>query len=177
MNNTLLISEKLLKSVTLINDNIDGYLLQPAMVAAQEINLQNIIGTKLLNKLKQLVYDGEIYDNEDYQTLLDQYIVPFLCWDTLAEVQIPLNYKVVNSGIVQNSDERKTPVSLKDLNYIVEYYKEKSKFFSKRLTDYLTHNSSTYPEYRYYSCGQVNAKDSQYCNIYLGSDYYSYWGK
>jgi len=37
--NILLISEKMLKSVGLINDNVDTCYLQPSMVLAQEIGL------------------------------------------------------------------------------------------------------------------------------------------
>lgn len=176
--NILLISEKILKSVTLINDNIDGGLLQPALVASQEINLQNIIGTKLLNRLKELVRDGKIEEEEDYKLLLDEYIVPFLCWDTLSEIQIPLNYKFVNLGIVKNSDTNNATVELKDLQYLIDYYKKKSDFFSKRLTDFLC-STNKYPEYRNNSYGDVRSKDSEYCGIYLGNNYNSgnYWYK
>lgn len=142
------------------------------MVASQEINLQNIIGTNLLKKLKTLINTEEIQNNADYKELLDDYIVPFLCWDTLAEIQIPLNYKFHNLGVVKNSDTNNTTTDLKDLQYLVDYYKKKSDFFAKRLTDFLVNNSSKYPEYWNNSYGDVNAKETEYCGLYLGGEHY-----
>lgn len=170
MTTTLLISEKILKSVTLINDNIDGYLLQPAIVLAQEVDLQSIIGTRLLNALKSKVADSSISQptNAEYKLLLDDYVVPFLCWQTMAEMQVPLNYKLTNSGTIQNQDDKKTAVTMQDLNYIVDFYKSKADFFAKRIADYLCAHTQQLPEYRQGSTQDVLSRDAQYCNIYLG---------
>lgn len=147
--NILLISEKTLKSVGLINDNVDNCYLQPAQVLAQEIGLQEIIGTKLLNKIKNLVQTGEINneENANYKTLLDDYCTDFLIWQTTAELQIPISMKTANSGSVQNNDDHKNANIIENIQYMKEYYQDKARFFAKRLSDYLLVNANKYPEW------------------------------
>ena len=62
MKNVLLISEATLKKYTLINDNMDGVYILPAIQMAQDIDLDTAIGTKLCNKLKALVKSGDIVE-------------------------------------------------------------------------------------------------------------------
>ena len=51
MNNILLISEDLLESETIVNDNINSQSITPSILIAQEIGLQQVIGTKLYKKI------------------------------------------------------------------------------------------------------------------------------
>ena len=145
----LLISEERLKKDTLINDNVDEMYLYPAIQAAQETGLMPLIGSALYRKICGLVEEGEIADveNADYKYLLDNYIINFLEFKTMSELQIPLQYKMRNAGIVQNQDERFVSASMRDTQYLIEYYDNKAKFYANRMSRYLCHNSSKYPEY------------------------------
>ena len=69
MNNILLISEDLLKSETIVNDNINSQSITPSILIAQEIGLQQVIGTKLYKKILSLVDGDTINDvvNADYK--------------------------------------------------------------------------------------------------------------
>ena len=60
MNKVLLISEKTIKKYTLINDNIDGEYLLPAIQMSQDVDLDTTIGTKLNKKIQDLVLTNEI---------------------------------------------------------------------------------------------------------------------
>ena len=72
MSEALLINRADIMRLTGINGNIDLDKILPHVKTAQDIHLQTIIGTNLLDKLKQLVTDGELDDpaNEDYKTLV-----------------------------------------------------------------------------------------------------------
>lgn len=145
----LLLSEEYIKSYGIINDNTDGCYLQPAMVLAQEVGLQEIIGTKLLKKIKKLISTNDINIEEfaNYKELLEDYIIPYLLWETTSEIQMPISFKTANSGTVQNTDTNKYASSIEDVEYMKNYYKDKSRFFAKLLTDYLYHNSNTFKEW------------------------------
>ena len=56
----LLSSEKFVKSVTSVSDNIAGKYILPSLREAQEQGLKGILGDALLAKLKSLVADKEI---------------------------------------------------------------------------------------------------------------------
>lgn len=165
----LLINEALLKSEGFINDGTDGCYVLPSIVLAQEVGLQEIIGTKLLKKIKKLIKDGQMDDpaNENYKTLLVDYIKDYLIWATMSEIQIPVSLKTTNSGVIQNWDDKKNAVDLKSIEYLVNYYKDRARFFGKLLADYLCTNASKYPEYNGSTKDGIVGGTEDYCNIYF----------
>lgn len=172
-NNVLLISEKYLKTNSLINDNVDACYIVPAIQTAQELGLQPIIGTVLYNKLVELVASGDISDWADYKELLDTYILPYLTWRVLADIQVPLFGKVRNSGTVQSQDLQTQQLSIKDVQYIKNDYETKAVFYGNRLTDYLHANHSKYPEYcTIESCADMPSAGGgeTYSGIYMGKN-------
>lgn len=170
MSKCFLISEATLKKNSVVNNNVDGMYLLPAIEFAQDAGLQPIIGTKLYNKLMDLVEDGSITGATDYKLLLDEYITPYLINKVTADIQIPLAYKLRNQGVVQQTGENTYVPSLKDLQYVVQNYENKANFYSNRLSDYLKANRSKYPEYcSVDSCADMPSNKNAYnTGIYLG---------
>lgn len=169
MKNVLLISETTLKKYTLINDNLDGVYLLPAIQMAQNLDLDNAIGTKLCNKLKALVATGDISlpANSNYKTLLDEYVTPYLAWQTMTAVQVSINYKMTNSGVIKNEDEKKSSIDYATANSLRNQYQKYANAFLTKLKNHLLNNSSKYPEYL--QCVDYqHAEDGQLCSIYLG---------
>ena len=165
MNKVLLISEQTLKTYTLVNDNVDGKYILPAIQTAQDIDLETLIGKALLNKLCKLVETGDIVkvNNSDYKLLLDDYITPYLCWQVLSTIQIGLNYKFSNSGVISNDDDRKSRLDFKNNQLLQEQYKHYADSYAGKLKDYLCTNGAKYPEYNH-----SHAEDVEYCGLYLG---------
>jgi len=145
-----LISETTLKDLTLINDNVDAAFITPAIQKAQDMGLQPLIGSNLLNKVCTLVKDKTIDDpeNEAYKTLLDDFIIPYLCNKVMADIQIPLFAKLRNAGIVQSQDLQTQQLSREDVDYIKKDFEYSADFYGTRMTDYLCANASQYPEWR-----------------------------
>lgn len=170
MARVLLISEKTLKSNGVINNNVDGMYILPAIEYAQDAGLQPIIGTKLYNKLMDLVSDGSIQQETDYKSLLDEYVTPYLLNKVTADIQIPLNYKLRNQGVVQNQAENTIVPTMKDIQYVIQNYEYKAIFYGNRLSDYLMANKSKFPEYcKVDSSSDMHSNPNSYkTNIYLG---------
>ena len=170
MARVLLISEQTLKSNGVINNNVDGMYILPAIEYAQDAGLQPIIGTKLYNKLMDLVSDGSIQQETDYKVLLDEYVTPYLLNKVTADIQIPLNYKLRNQGVVQNQTENTIVPTMKDLQYVIQNYENKANFYSNRLSDYLKANRKKYPEYCSVdsSADMPSNKNAYNTGIYLG---------
>jgi hypothetical protein len=120
MARVLLISEATLKKNSVINNNVDGMYILPAIEYAQDAGLQPLLGTKLYNKLMDLVADGSIQTETDYKVLLDEYITPYLLNKVTADIQIPLTYKLRNQGVVQQTDANVYQPSMKDLQFYSE---------------------------------------------------------
>lgn len=170
MAKVLLISEKTLKENSIINNNVDSCYLLPAIEYAQDSGLQLLIGTKLYNKLMDLVQTGDIQTEQDYKLLLDDYVTPYLLNKVTADIQLPLAYKLRNQGLVQQTGENTYVPSLKDTQYIIQHYENQANFYGGRLSDYLKANRSKFPEYcSIDSCSDLRSDSGAYkTGIYLG---------
>ena len=169
MNKALLISETTLKKYTLINDNVDGKYISTAIQAAQDIDLTDLIGPALVAKLEQLVFDGTIKDdtNANYKTLLDTYITPYMSWQVMSAIQVALNYKMTNSGVIQNDDTNRSHLDYRSNQALMDQYERYSNSYATKLKAYLDHNSNLFPEYNKCINGITNEDNPTY-GIYLG---------
>lgn len=147
MARVFLISTATMKKNSVVNNNVDDMYLLPSIEIAQDEGLQSLIGTKLYNKLMDLVEDGSITGATEYKYLLDEYITPYLINKATADIIIPLSYKMRNQGVVQQTSEYTYSPSLKDTQYVIQNYENKANFYGNRLSDYLKANRKKFPEY------------------------------
>lgn len=133
--NVLLISEDYLKTESFLDDNVSGKYLLTAIKLAQDVELQSIIGTVLLESIQKKVLENQIdgYENKAYKKLLDEYIQPFLLYQVLSEIVIPISYKMSNFGVMQSSDEKDYAVDNKQINLVRTYYRDKANVYKERL--------------------------------------------
>ena len=169
--NVLLISEDKLKSYTSLNDNVFGKVIFPAIKTAQDIYLQEIIGTALMVKLQTLIKENQIGANENagYKTLLDDYISPYLIYQTLVGLVPEVANKIVNLGVVQNNDEHTTNTYQGERELVRGQYQTYADAYCKLLQKFLCSNKASYPEL----CDANQAvrptlDSSATCSIWLG---------
>lgn len=146
----LLISEQTLKNETILNDNVGAEYIMPAIETSQDIYLQQLIGTMLLDKLYNLIDTNTINNDENahYKTLIDDYITNYLKYKVLSEIVIPLAYKYRNAGIVQTTGDHYNNSPMKDAVLVQNHYELRANFYAQRLTQYLNANADLFPEYR-----------------------------
>lgn len=171
----LLSSEKFIKSVTNISDNVAGKFILPALREAQEINFRSIIGDCLLAKLKGLVAEGTF--NQDpvpidvaiYKDLLGraQY---YLAYQTIVEVCGKVTYKVGNFGVAKSSDENLQPVGPEELDQQKTYYQAKADAHCLQLQKWLVENRADFPELRDCDCSRMSANlySAATCGVWMG---------
>ena len=168
---TLLTSPDFVKSVTNISDNINGKVMQSAIREAQEIDLKEIIGAVMLNKLKQLVNDKTINDkaNENYLELLNecQY---FLSYTVVSKLCIITSYKIDNAGVVKTNDENIQNASEDEIFDMQNFYQRKADYFCSQLQAYILANLGILPEITEYQCMQIRSHLHSAANssIWLG---------
>lgn len=170
MGNVLLISEDFIKSNSVLDNNLSGKFLFPAILSAQDIELVQTIGQNLVDALKDMVEDGSIDDNDTYRILLDDYVQPFLLYEVLSKVVIPVSYKIANAGVVNVSDDKVENAEYKTIALLKEYYNNEANVYKQRLQHYLCHNRSMYPELNGCDCAVTKAQldSSSSCSIWLG---------
>ena len=149
-NRVFLISEDTLKSETIINDNTGSEYIKPAIETAQDIYLQQLIGSELLYKLYNLIENGKIEEdaNFHYKDLIDDYITNYLKYKVLSEITVPISYKYRNAGVVQANGDHYQQTTLRDAQLVANHYDLRANFYAERLSKHLCTNSDKFPEYK-----------------------------
>ncbi len=141
----LLINEELLKKYTPLTDAVDPNIIRPCIYVAQDMYLQNFLGTNLTNKLKDDVAHNTLTDQ--YATLLNDYVIKLLIWWVMVELYPSLLYKHDNGNLVSRQSEDTTPVTKGEMESLKEKARENARFYTKRMVDYLRFNTNLFPEY------------------------------
>lgn len=148
----LLCNEDTIKTYTNISDNTAGDYIAPAIYMAQQSDLEECLGTALVQKIQELIGTGEIElpDFEDYKILLDDYITNFLAYATIVRLIPIVSFKIGNMGAVRSEDDKVTGMSYSEVFNLKDYYKQQADFLQSRLQKYLIANYSKYPELNSY---------------------------
>lgn len=169
--NVFLISPNFIRTATNLSSNIQDKFLQSAIRESSDIDYQEIVGGNLYNKLKELIDTGEILnlDNIYYKELLDisKY---YLAYSVMSRICVISSVKIDNIGANQTSDDRVTPLSMKDVFTMENYYHNKADFYKKRVQQYLWNNRKNFIELDECSCNTLKANlySASHCNITLG---------
>lgn len=144
-NKILLISEDTLKKQSSLGTNLDGVYLYPSICLAQDLDLTNIIGPALVNKLCELVDTDAVV--EPYKTLLDQYVTPYLVWSVSVNLIPLINYKLQNAGTSVNNDTQRSTLDLNYSKTLQRQYENYADAYATKMKHYLMHNTDKFPEY------------------------------
>ena len=152
----LLTSETRLRELTGVSDNVASKYITAAIREAQDIRLQSVLGTRLLERLQELIRTNEINTDTTlahYRLLADkcQY---FLVYAACTELVRQVSYKVTNAGVVKTSDERVENATYSEVCAQAEYYDAKADFYCMELQRWLCHNAARFPEL---TCGCIAA--------------------
>lgn len=171
MTNILFTSEDYIKTNSNLSDNMFGKNLLPAMREAQDVYCQQIIGSTLYNKLIGLIDSGEIIENEFaiYKELLDDYVRPYLLYQTLVQLIPVINAKLVNFGTSQSNDEHLVNLSQGDVTVLTGHYQNMADFYCRRLQEFILQHNDVL-DVDICTCEGIvaNLKSSASCGIWLG---------
>ena len=172
-NDVLLISEDYIKSITNISDNLANDYLLPSIKLAQDVDLESTIGTQLLEKIQELIYNNDITNenNSMYKLLLDKYIQPYLAYCTIKHLVPTVAYKIVNQGVVRTDDEKSYNITSNEVDKTADYYYHLSNTYKKRLQLFLIANYSEFPEllnWKSIDDIRANLYSAAGCNLSLG---------
>lgn len=174
MANVLLVSEGKLKAFTNLNKNIDLDAIRAEISIAQDIHLQNILGTKFYDHLlSQVSLTGNSF-NSDELTLVNDFIAPFLIQVAYFEMIPHLHVRSMNVGLVAPAglEGGRQGVDMETMKYLRTIQKQRADFYKQRLQDYLItgKGQNLFPDYQTFSTrdGMIPDKADKYNSpIYL----------
>ena len=158
MAKALFITTKDIKRYSVLSGNVDPDKFIYMVEIAQDTEVQNYLGTKLLEKIQALIIAGTINDpaNADYKTLLETYVKPMTIYWALVCYMPFAAYTVANGGVYKHTSESSVTVDKDEVDYLVEKYRDIAQFYTNNFIDFMIYNQNTYPEYN------ANTQDDTY---------------
>lgn len=139
------ISEQRLKSITAVHDNVEPDDITPFVVQAQDIYVQDMLGTKFYNSLKDAVVGASLTTPET--TLIDDYLSPMIANYAIYLALPSLNFKIKNKAVLTPTSEESTSNGLEEIKYLRQSVLDTAQFYGQRTLEYLNDYSSDFPDY------------------------------
>lgn len=153
MATALFVTRDELVKFTALNGNIDTDNFVQWVKVAQDIHIQNYLGTKLFKKINDDIVAGTLSGN--YLMLLNTYIKPMLIHWSLVEYLPFAAYTISNKGVYKHSSENSENVDKSEVDFLVEKERSIAENYTRRFVDYMSFNQSLYPEFNQNKSGDV----------------------
>jgi hypothetical protein len=138
---------------TAMNGNVDTDKFIQFVKIAQDIHIQNYLGTKLYDKINDDIVDGTLAS--PYTTLLSKYIKPMVIHFAMVEYLPYSAYTIANKGVYKHNSENSTNVEKNEIDFLIEKERDVAQHYTNRFIDYMSFNQSLYPEYNLNSNGDM----------------------
>ena len=131
---------------TILNGNVDTDKFIQFIKIAQQMHIQNYLGTRLYDKIEQDIIDGNLSGN--YLTLVQDYVQPMLIHFAMVDYLPFASYEVKNGGLFKHRAETSDSVTKDEVDFLVQKHRNFADFYTRRFIDYMAFNSQTmFPEY------------------------------
>ena len=156
----LFVNGAYLKTITPLSNAVDENWLAPAILSAQDMHVQPLLGTALYEAIKTRITSNTL--TGVYLTLTDKYLRKTTAWWAMVELLPNLYVHMTYGGLVIRSSENTNSISERDLNREVERARQKAKFYAYQAHRYLCAYSSSFPEYNQYQSHQMPPEMTRY---------------
>jgi hypothetical protein len=167
MAKALLITNKDLLVYSNFSGNVDSDKITQYIGIAQDIHIQNLLGTDLLEKIQaDIVSSGAPTGN--YLTLVNKWVKPALIHWSIVEMLPMISVTVANGGIFRHTPENANTLDKEEIDSLVSKERGYAVYYSDRLVDYLCNNSNLFPEYNSNTNEDVHpSTDNNFCGWVL----------
>lgn len=130
---------------TALGGNVDTDKFIQFVKIAQDIHIQNYLGTRLFNKLN----DGIVASNlsSSYLMLLNTYVKPMVIHWSMVEYLPFAAYTIANKGVFKHNSENSTNAEKTEIDFLIEKEMSIAQNYTRRFIDYMSFNQSQFPEY------------------------------
>lgn len=166
------ISTDYLKTNTAIDGNVDDKILEPFIIKAQNIHIQDALGSNLFDAYKTLITTGDIQlsGKTDYKTMLDDYINPALAEWSFYEALPWINYKITNQAVATKDSDNSTASSIDEVKWLRSSVRDSAEFYKQRLIKYMKESETLFSELQdEINCDDIKPNTNGYFNgLFLG---------
>lgn len=156
-----LTTEQKILDKTPMDKNLLSANLKPAIILSQKINVTNLCGDRLLNKIYADISGNTLSGN--YRTLVNDYLVDMVTYWSVYYALTDMLATLGNRGLQVESSENSSSADISRYRELRSNFRDIAETFSQRATDWLWKNSSLFPEFELCSSegkvpGDINTK-------------------
>jgi hypothetical protein len=131
---------------TALSGSVDTDKFIQFVKIAQEIHIQNYLGSDLYNKISADILAGTL--SGDYLDLVNDYVQPMLIHYAMVEYLPFAAYTIANGGVYKHNSENSSLADKQEIDSLIAKERDYAKYYTQRLIDYLSFNApSKFPEY------------------------------
>jgi hypothetical protein len=131
---------------TALGGNVDTDKFVQFIKIAQQIHIQNFLGTQLYNKISADILASTL--TGDYLDLVNDYVQPMLIHYAMVEYLPWAAYTIANKGIYKHGSENAQNVDKEEVDFLVGKEQKIADYYNRRFLDYMSFNAaSKFPEY------------------------------
>ena len=153
MASALFITREDIVKFSAISGNLDVDKFIGFVKIAQDIHIQNYLGTKLYDKINDDIVAGTL--SSPYTTLLSKYIKPMVIHFAMVEYLPYASYTIANKGVYKHNSENSTNVEKDEVDFLIAKERDVAQHYTNRFIDYMSFKQSLYPEYNANSNGDM----------------------
>lgn len=145
MAQALFIQREDIVKFTALNGNVDIDKFIQFIKIAQDIHLQNYLGTTLFEKINDDIVASTL--TGDYLSLTTTYLKPMLIHWAMVEYLPFAAYTIANKGVYKHGAETSESVDKYEVDFLIEKERDIAEHYTQRFLDYICNNSTLFPEY------------------------------
>jgi len=146
MAQALFVTRKDLVKFTSVSGGVDTDKFIQYIKIAQDIHIQNFLGTDLYNKISADIVADTL--TGDYLSLVTDHVKPMLIHWAMVEFLPFSAYTIANKGVYKNTSENADSVTKDEVDFLVEKERKTAQYYTDRFINYMSFNaSSKFPEY------------------------------
>ena len=145
MATALFISRTDLVKNSILDGNVDTDKFIQFIKIAQEIHIQNYLGSKLYDRISADIIAGTL--TGDYLSLVTDYLQPMLIHYAMMDYLPFAAYQIKNGGVFKRNSENSETVSKDEIDFLTKKQRDFAEYYTRRFIDYICFNSNKFPEY------------------------------
>ena len=140
----IIITPEYLRENSIIEDNVESEVLLNSIVTAQDKSIWVTLGSDLYNRVLSDISGNTL--TGVYETLVNDFCVPYLTHAALLEATPFIMFKYTNKGIEVKDWDQGTPIDQDTLEFLMNNIRNTMYFYEQRLKDHLKFNNDLYSE-------------------------------
>ena len=130
---------------TFLSGNVDTDKFIQFIKIAQEVHIEQYLGTKLYDKISADIIAGTL--SGTYQTLVNDYIQQMLIHFAMVEYLPFAAFTASNGGVFKKTVENGETLERSELPMLIDKERNLAEYYTRRFIEFMSFNQSSYPEY------------------------------